>query len=325
MRYVVLGAGAIGSAIGGRLHEHGHEVCLIARGEHLEALRTRGLELRDPDRTVVLDVPVAADPSSARIGEDDVVVLATKTQQSEAALLALAATAPPFVPVVCAQNGVENERLALRRFKRVQAMCVILPATHMEPGIVEIPVAPVTGILDVGRYPSGTDDVSAEVARALSASTFDARSDPNVMAAKYLKLLSNLANAIEAALGSRTRSPGARELHDRAKTEALACFAAAGIEVADDSADLERRRGLGRLRPVGGNERSGGSSFQSLARATGNIEADWLNGEIAYLGRLHGVPTPVNERLQLVANQMAREGRAPGSLDEAELMDGLEG
>jgi 2-dehydropantoate 2-reductase len=75
---------------------------------------------------------------------------------------------------------------------------------------------------------------------------------------------------------------------------------------------------------VGGRERGGGSSWQSLARSSGAIEADYLNGEIVLLGRLHGVPTPVNALLQRMANRFATERRAPGSMSEQELMDLLE-
>ena len=57
MRYVILGAGAIGCAIGGRLFEHGHDVVLVARGAHQAALAGEGLELRGyPDRIVKLPV-----------------------------------------------------------------------------------------------------------------------------------------------------------------------------------------------------------------------------------------------------------------------------
>ena len=80
-------------------------------------------------------------------------------------------------------------------------------------------------------------------------------------------------------------------------------------------------RGL--VLPVGRTSRQGGSSWQSLERGTGNIEADWLNGEIVLLGRLHGVPTPVNERLQAVANRMARDRTPAGSIAPEELAAGL--
>jgi len=320
MRYVILGAGAIGCAIGGRLFEHGHDVVLVARGAHLEVLARHGLELREPERTVRLPIETAPSPAEAGFAEGDVAVLATKTQHSESLLAQLATSAPPSTPVVCAQNGVENERLALRRFSNVQAMCVIVPASHLEPGVVEVPIAPLTGILDVGRYPSGADDVSEELASDLNRSSFESLVDPKVMARKYLKLQSNVGNSIEAACGTRTDDPAARELWRLARAEAAECYAAAGIEVADAAEDSRRRAAMGDLRPVAGHDRPGGSSWQSLARQTGNIEADWLNGEIVLLGRLHGVATPVNELLQMTANRMAADAIAPGSVDAADLL-----
>jgi 2-dehydropantoate 2-reductase len=128
---------------------------------------------------------------------------------------------------------------------------------------------------------------------------------------KHQKLLSNLGNAIEAAAGPEARGG---DLHERARAEALACYAAAGVVLPTREEEAERRAALSSVRPVAGEQRRGGSSWQSLARGAGSIEADWLNGEIALLGRLHGVPTPVNSGLQRVANRLAREQREPGSL-----------
>jgi 2-dehydropantoate 2-reductase len=320
VRYVILGAGAVGCAIGGRLFEHGREVALVARGTQFAALAARGLELRDPDRTITLPIASFPTPADAGFEDGDVAVLATKTQHSEALLAELAACAPSGTPVVCAQNGVENERLALRGFSNVQAMCVILPASNIEPGVVEVPHAPLTGILDVGRYPVGVDDVSAKVAGDLNESSYLSRADTSVMARKYLKLLSNVENAIEAACGPHGGDQAAAELTRLAREEASRCFAAAGVEVGDAADDAKRRAALGPLRPVGGHERRGGSSWQSLARQTGNIEADWLNGEIVLLGRLHQIATPVNELLQATANRMAADRIAPGTILAAELL-----
>ncbi|MDQ0940000.1 hypothetical protein QFZ67_001705 [Streptomyces sp. V1I1] len=94
---------------------------------------------------------------------------------------------------------------------------------------------------------------------------------------------------------------------------------AAGIEAAGEEEQIRARAEKVRLEPLCGSERGGGSSWQSLNRGTGTIEADYLNGEIALLGRLHGVPTPVNDVLQRVANSFARERRAAGSMSVAEL------
>jgi 2-dehydropantoate 2-reductase len=322
MRYLILGAGAIGGAIGGRLFQHGHDVVLIARGDHLRALQTTGLELRDPETTVQLNITAVGTAEAAGLRPDDVVILATKSQHTEALLADLAVAAPRSVAVVCAQNGVENERVSLRRFANTYGMRVILAGTHLEPGIVVISTAPVSGILDVGRFPNGTDDLAETIANDLRDSGFDSQASDDVMSHKYLKLLSNLGNAIQAACGTHD-DPMGRELAKAARAEARACYAAAGITLAHEADEEDRRRRRGLNQPVGGATREGGSSWQSLQRGTGNIEADWLNGEIVLLGRLHQVPTPVNERLQEVANRMANDGRAPGSMTAEELAAGL--
>ncbi|MGH9171017.1 MAG: ketopantoate reductase family protein [Acidimicrobiales bacterium] len=322
MRYLILGAGAIGGAIGGRLFQHGRDVVLIARGDHLAALRSTGLELRDPEQTETLRIPAVGTSAEAEPVPGDVVVLATKSQHTESLLAELALVAPPGVSVVCAQNGVENERVAIRRFANTYGMRVILAGTHIVPGVVEIATAPVGGILDIGRYPSGNDEVAEAVAADLRDAGFDARATADVMGHKYLKLLGNLGNAIQAACGLSEDALLA-ELARAARAEARSCYEAAGIEVADEAYESDRRRMRGFTRPVGGVTREGGSSWQSLRRATGNIEADWLNGEIVMLGRTHGVPTPVNERLQFVANKLAAALTPPGPMTPAELAGGL--
>ena len=69
--------------------------------------------------------------------------------------------------------------------------------------------------------------------------------------------------------------------------------------------------------------RSGGSTTQSLARGTGSIETDWLNGEIVLLGRLHGVPVPANGYFVDLSARLVREGRGPGAVSVAEIEAGL--
>jgi 2-dehydropantoate 2-reductase len=320
VRVIVYGAGAIGGAIGGRLAEHGHDVVLIARGAHHDAIAAHGLTLASPDRKVTLPVPVVSSPEQVRFGPDDVVVLGVKGQDTIEAVRRLAAVAPTDVPIICAQNGIENERVALRSFRHVHAMCVMCPATHLEPGVVVLHSDPVGGMLDVGRYPTGVDDTTVAIASALASSGFSSEALPEVMRLKLRKLIMNLGNAVDAACGP---AAAGSDLLERAKAEGEACLAAAGLDVATVEEDLARRGDLLRLRPVDGRRREGGSSWQSLQRG-GSIEADLLNGEIVLLGRLHGVPTPVNEVLQETANRMAREGAAPGSLPIAELERAVE-
>jgi 2-dehydropantoate 2-reductase len=330
MRYIIIGAGAIGGAIGARLFESGHEVVLTARGAHLAALRESGLRFATPDGTATLPVPVAAGPAELSLRADDVLILAVKTQDATAALDAWAwepvtggGTAADSLPVLCAQNGVASERLALRRFRQVYGVCVWMPATHLEPGLIEAQGTPKTGLLPVGRYPSGTDETARQVSADLTASSFLSPVSENVMRWKYGKLLTNLGNAVEAVCGSAqaqgTSADTISELRTRARDEGRAVLAAAGIDPASPAEQAELRGDQVTIAPANGARRGGGSSWQSLTRGTGSIEADYLNGEIVLLGREHGVPTPVNELLQRLANQFARDRRAPGSITGGEL------
>lgn len=319
MRYIVIGAGAVGGSIGGRLHEGGHEVVLVARGTHHEALRDSGLRLTTPEGTRTLDVPVAAGPEEVEPRDGDVLVVAVKTQHAVAALDAWSAR-HGRTPVVCAQNGVSGERFALRRFPEVYGMCVWLPAAYLEPGKVAAACAPLTGILHLGGYPTGVSDTVRAIAADLETSHFAAPVVPDVMRWKYAKLLANLGNALDATLGPQAAgSPQGLDLRERAMAEGRAALASAGISHARE--DEQRRVRGNRMapQPVEGVERTGSSSWQSLTRGTGSVESDYLNGEIVLLGRQCGVPTPVNELLQRTANAFAREGRAPGSLTPAEL------
>lgn len=316
MRCTIYGAGAVGGVIGGRLFAAGHDVTLIARGPHLRALARDGLTLRSPDGTVTLPVPAVGSPAEAGLAPGDVVVLAVKSQHTAGALAELAVAAPPVVRIACAQNGVENERLALRHFADVYAVSVMLPATHLEPGVVEVASSPVGGLLDLGRYPAGVDAVATELAGALSGATFDSRAVPDIMSWKYRKLLLNLHNAVEAVTGERGGPLGAR-----VAAEGDAVLAAAGIDHVTADEEAARRGDLLRMRRVEGRRRPGGSTWQSLARGLDSVETDYLNGEIVLLGRLHGVPTPANEALCRLARRLVAGGRPPGSVPVDEVLD----
>jgi len=317
MRFVIYGAGAVGGVIGGRLSEHGHDVVLIGRGRQLAAVREHGLRVESPGGTTTIQLPIVEAPGQLDWTAEDVVLLTMKTQDTSDALRDLAASAPAGVPVVCTQNGVENERLALRWFEHVYGICVMCPAGYLTPGVVQAWSSPVSGLLDIGRYPSGIDETAQAIAAALSASTFQSEVRSNIMRWKYGKLLMNLGNAIEAVSGSPARTGPLPVL---ARQEGVACLRAAGIDFVSESDDKARRGDLLRIGTIQGQSRQGGSSWQSLYRQSHNIESDYLNGEIVLLGRCHGIPTPVNSALQRLANQFAVNGRSPGSMSVEELL-----
>jgi 2-dehydropantoate 2-reductase len=200
--------------------------------------------------------------------------------------------------------------MALRRFSRVYAMMVMLPATHVAPGEVVMYATPVGGLLDIGCYPRGGDALAKQIAQDLTEAALHARVDPNVMRVKYGKLLENLANVVQALCGL---DAAAGDLVRSVRAEGVGVLKAAGIDFATESEmDQRRAESMMALQPIEGQGR-GGSTWQSLARRAGSVETDYLNGEIALLGALHGVPTPYNRVLQRLAAQAAREQRAPGS------------
>jgi 2-dehydropantoate 2-reductase len=320
VRFIVYGAGAVGGVVGGRLAQHGNEVVLIARGTHADAMQRSGLTIESPDGSSVVDVPVATHPSELELGGDDVVLLAMKSQDTYDALLALRSSAPPATPVVCLQNGVANEGAALRLFENVYGVNVMLPAGHLEPGVVQAFSSPVSGILDLGRYPSGSDDTAERIAAALGESTFVSVARDDIMRWKYAKLLMNLGNAVQALYG-RTAARG--PIGELVRAEGRDCLDAAGIEYVGVEEDRERRGDLLRIRSIGDRARPGGSTWQSLERRTGALETDYLNGEVVLLGRLHGVPTPANELLQRLAAEAAASRAAPASLEPEAFLERL--
>jgi 2-dehydropantoate 2-reductase len=336
---VILGAGAVGGTIGGLLRRAGMDVTLLARGEHARVMRERGLTLATPTGRHLIEVDVASSVDDLALHPDDILIATTKTQDTEPVLSQLATmpvldgrtevgAAASELPVVCAQNGVENERLALRRFRRVYGICVMLPATQLEPGRVDASGSPYPGILDVGRYPSGVDAVAEEAAMDLAAAGFLSIARAEVMRWKYAKLLRNLGNAIEALCVQQVTTgheQGAmpemvRELFERAQAEGRAVLTAAGIDVVSDEEWKAYRRDQVQVAAVEGAQRGGGSSWQSIAKRSGTIEADFLNGEIGLLGRLHRIPTPVNDLLQTEANALARQRRQSGSVSPESLL-----
>ncbi|MEV1332775.1 ketopantoate reductase family protein [Micromonospora costi] len=322
MRYLIIGAGAVGGTIGGRLADAGYEVTLVARGPHLAAIREHGLTLRQPEQERSLRLPATDGPDGRPLPADTVLVLTVKSQDTEAALatwvdapVAGGGTAGERLPLFTAQNGVANEPAALRLFARVHGVCVWLPATHLEPGVVVANGHPHPGVLHLGRFPSGSDDTDRAVAAELDAAGFVAPVRDDVMRWKYGKLLGNLGNGVQALFGRAYPE----DLAERVRAEGEAVLAAAGIAHTDRAEEAAARGDLVQHRPVGGEPRAGGSTWQSLARGAGSAETDHLNGEIVLLGRLHGVPTPANAAVQQAVRRAVRERIPAGEFPYAEL------
>lgn len=330
-RYVVLGAGAVGGAIGGRLITAGAEVVLVARGEHLAAMQAGGLRLRTPEEDLQLAVRAVGGPGEIELTGDDVFVLTTKTHQAEAALATWVdspvrggGTAGERLPVLTALNGVASEAMALRYFARVYAVCVWMPVVHLVPGEVIVRSTPTAGVFHLGRVPAAREapeEFLLHMAEQWRQARLDTHLPEDVMAWKYRKLITNIGNAFQALVGE---NGGVGDLVRAAEQEARGVLDAAGIGYTSDEEEAAARARSFTIAPVPGTpERMGGSSWQSLARGAGSIETDYLNGEIVLLAHQHGLSATLNREVASLARQAAAANRPPGSMSAEELRDRL--
>jgi 2-dehydropantoate 2-reductase len=310
---------------------------LVARGEHLRALQASGIRLRSPESDTTVPVTAVGGPDDLDLTEDDVLVVATKTHQAQAAL-AQWADAPvravdgevrpagDRLPVLMALNGVASEEMALRYFARVYGICVWMPAVHLEPGEVIIRGVPISGMFHVGRVPASSAESEDEtllkqIQQDWTAATFTVTLPEDVMAWKYRKLISNIGNAFQALVG---KNGDVGPLVEAASAEARRVLEAAGIAYTSDAEEESARAQSFSVRPVPGEPAElGGSTWQSLTRGTGNVESDYLNGEIAYLAHRHQLSAPINARVASLARQAAASGHKPGSISAAELAQAL--
>lgn len=311
MRYIIYGAGGIGSGIGGHLHRHGYETLLVGRPGHIGRIRESGLRLITGEQTYVIDVPAVTSASEIDFRPEDRILLCVKSQDTETALREIRAAGADTerLPIFCCQNSIVNEGYAIRYFANVYGVMVRVPGIYLEDGVVFNPITGNAGVLEVGRFPNGLDATAEEVSAALRHAGYASPTNTNVMRVKATKFLDNLGNA----LGAITDGKGDRAAYMReVRREGETVLRAAGIdwEPAEEyNARMHDMRGTTTL-PEG--MRNLGSTWQSLQRGQGSVETDYLNGEVVRLGRIHGIPVPHNALLQRLANEMARNHERPG-------------
>lgn len=320
MRVIVVGAGAIGGGVAAALAHSGADVLAVARGAHLQAIRRDGLHFQAHDFDRRVPLACVETPGEIEFRPDDAILICTKTQDTIGVLDDLRAAGVTDQPIFCFQNGVANERLALRRFPNVHGVLVMMPAQLVAPGQVATFTSPRYGMFDIGRFPDGVDASDEVLCALLNAAGFAAFTDDRVMVGKYGKLLLNLSNTTEALTGERLNDG---VIVSAMIEEAKAAYSAAGIDWRDSGDGDGRRKAYINVTSLEGIPRQGSSTTQSLLRGAGSVETEYLNGEIVLLGRLHGVPTPVNAYVTDLADKVARGGGKPGDISTQMLMQQL--
>jgi 2-dehydropantoate 2-reductase len=321
--------------VGAVLTRVGAPTVLVARGRHAEVLAAAGITLRTPDGTFRAPVTAASGAGDVRLTHRDVLVFATKTQQLDAALQewvdqpvhgpdGVIGTAGDRLPVMTALNGVAAEERALRYFCRVFGICVWLPAVHLEPGEVIVRSWPVAGQVHIARWPASIStqadaDLLTGLAETWGAAGIRVRTPSDVAPWKYNKLLSNLGNAVGALTAE---AANASEVVAAVRSEGENVLRYAGIEFVSFETSTAARADGPSLRPVPGwNAGPGNSTWQSLSRNTGNLETDFLNGEIVRLAHRHGITAPLNAALARAARAAVRNGLGPSRYSAAQLAE----
>lgn len=289
-RYVVIGAGAVGAVVAARLYGIGREVVLVGRpGAHVDAITAHGLKVVGPRSTDVVTLPAVSSASDVALTVDDVLLLAVKTQDVEAALREWAWHRTGDVlgadlPIVTFQNGLAAEPAAARRFGRVYGATIGIASSYLRAGEVALPSVEPVGSVWLGRYPSGSDPLADEIVSDLVRADFAATSVVDITTWKAWKLAFNVANALDLFSGDdRLRDAAREQLAD----EARRVLRADGIEAQQVSL-------AGAPLPVVPGYERHSSTWQSHARGASS-EVEWLNGEVSSRGRRLGVPTPWND------------------------------
>jgi 2-dehydropantoate 2-reductase len=320
MRYIIYGAGGIGSIMGGHLFRTGHDVILIGRQGHVDAINSRGLKLVTPAATFELKIPAVTSPLDIQFQKDDVVCLCMKSQDTESAIRELKEVTSTR-PVFCFQNGVSNEKTALKYYSDVYGVMVRVGAVFLTDGEVVCRRDP-PGWYIIGRYPKGVDALLEAVAVDLRAAGYLIKLVDDAMPYKWGKLMANLSNAIDAVTGSGWGAGNDTSADRAVYEEAAVILKKAGVKwvsqekVIEDWPETKNVRGAFKTAAQS-------STWQSLARGRTTLETDFLNGEIVRLAESIGLEAPLNQKLIEITQKMTANREKPGTYTPGQLKEML--
>lgn len=291
MRIVVVGAGAMGSWVGALLAHAGHDVTLVARREHAEAVAARGLVVSG--KTELRVKPKAVD--RARDAEvPDLLILSVKAYDTPRALADAAPLLGQRTRVLSMQNGLGNvEKIAEAVDDRlVFAAVTTHGVTFVEPGHVRHAGV---GYFRVGS-PANEHAAARELAGLFVDAGLDAEFSEGILGEVWAKVVVNASiNPLTAITGLRNGAllelAPLRELMQRVVEEAVDVARAEGAPLPDD--DL-----LVRARRVAELTAANKSSMLQDVEKGRQTEIDAICGEIVARGMRHGIDTPVNLTLR---------------------------
>ena len=327
-RYIVFGAGAIGSILGATLYRSGRDVVLIGRGSHVQAIRKEGLQLMSEGVLRRIKVSAIEDLRSLKPRPNDILLLTVKSQDTETAGRQLGGIYGPGTSIVSLQNAVCNEEILARRFEQVYGGLVEFSGNYLSPGLVEHTR---NNLVAIGRYPQGVDALAERITADLTVAGFRVECHPQVMNLKWWKLLLNVNNALLALLGCWLQKahsdPNIYPLMADVMSESLRVLRKANIypQAPENFPPIEeaieelRNGGFACEYDLPAERRTYPSTWQDLRLRRQATEVDFLNGEIVGLGKSHGVPTPMNSILLNLIHLAVEHKDPPGKYSPEEI------
>ena len=316
MRIAIIGAGAIGSLIGGLLSKAGEDIILVGRKPHIDAINQNGLILEGGPERIVIKVKATENldfkPGLAllTVKAQDVVSSVTETQQFLSGS-----------QVVTMQNGVQSDDQAagLLGKENIISSVVAFNGQFLEPGKASYSIPFSKTALLIGE-PFGNKGNRLQTLSALLNKAIGTDISEDIRAAHWTKLIWNLQTAVPAITGLSYQDsyqyPEIRELTISLLKEGLKVIKAAGIKTVNvPGFPMEPIEAMAReslptasslLKKIAeslGKVPVLGSTLQSIKRGT-STEVDYLNGEIVNIGKKNGIPTPVNSLVVGLVHQI---------------------
>jgi 2-dehydropantoate 2-reductase len=291
MRIAVIGAGGVGGYFGAKLAQACNDVAFVARGRHLEAMRTNGLRVESAGGDVVLPHVVATD-DPASLAPVDVVMFCVKlwdvarTADQIAPLVARGGVVIPF------QNGIDSHDILLRAVGPAHVLggVAYIAASIRVPGVIEHVGS--MARLRVGAFDSAMADRARAFVDACREAGVEAEVAPDIRRALWekfvlLSALSGLTCLARQPLGVIRSDPDLRATFEAAVRETIAVAATKGVAFADDFAGQQ-------LRALDGLPSEMRSSMLGDLIAGHRLEAPWLCGRVAQLAAQAGIAAPIN-------------------------------
>ena len=328
MQFLVYGAGAVGSVLGGMLSVHRHDVCLVGREAHVGAITAGGLRIKSTTGEYVAHPVACSSLSSDVVDRAECLVLAVKSQDLAAALQAVAPSISRDLPVLCLQNGIGSEQTTAERFAHAYGAVVRMTCSMVQPGHVSFQTG---GRVLVGKYPRGVDPLARSLAAAITEAGFDAVASKDIMADKWLKVAVNVQSVFHAVIDGRDHETNEfQALKVGILEETGRVFKAGKIRARScDGRDPSIEEMIDSLRKPRARRSDHGvkvrnSVWQDLYLRRRAIEAEFIHGPVIALGETHAIPTPYNRAALDLAMRCHREGLGPEALRLSEVMAAVE-